>query len=72
MTVLPRNSHRSMSELFRSTARVIFARWSGVAFQKGDGIYGLRCPLAVIERYRSVEEKSYVAAEKTTRRLVRV
>ena len=52
--------------------RAEFARWSGVAFQKGDGIYGLRCPLAVIERYRSVEEKTYVAAEKTTRRLVRV
>ena len=54
-----------------SVGRKEFARWSGVRFPE-EGIYGLRCPLAVIERYRSVEEKSYVAAEKTTRRLVRV
>ena len=48
-----------------------FARWSGITFP-GDGVYGLRCPLAVVERYRCVEEKSYVAAEKTTRRLERM
>ena len=52
--------------------RTEFKRWSGLDLPKGDGIYGLRVTLAVIERYREVKETKFVAAEHTTRKLVKV
>lgn len=49
-----------------------FARWFGVEFPKGKGVYGCRIELAVIEKYRVVESKDYVGAERHTRKLVKV
>lgn len=49
----------------RSYTRKEFARWSGVEFPKGHGIYGLRMTLGVIRRYRKVSSEEYVAAKHT-------
>lgn len=56
----------------RSVSRAEFARWSGVTFPKGEGIYGLTVKLAVVERMRKVVETEFVAAKHTTTKLVRV
>lgn len=49
----------------RSYGRKEFARWSGVEFPKGDGIYALHCKLSVIRRYRKVSSEEFVAAKHT-------
>ena|SRR5690348_330675 len=42
-----------------------FARWSGVTFPAGNGIYGLRLKLGVLRRYRKVSSEEFVAAKHT-------
>ena len=49
-----------------------FKRYFGVTLPDGPGVYGLRVELVLVKRYRVVSEENYVAAKKTTKRLVRM
>ena len=53
-----------------TVSRKEFTRFTGVSFPY-EGIFGLSCPMTVVEKYRQVVEKDYVAAERTTRKLVK-
>lgn len=51
-----------------SVSRAEFARWSGITFPPGEGIYGLACDFAIISRYRKVvEETAHAVIEKKGR-----
>lgn len=70
---MPKEKASVLSLLFYDRAcftRKEFARWSGLTFPKGSGVYGLQVKLAVIQRMREVVETEYVVAKKTTTRLV--
>lgn len=47
-------------------SRKEFARWSGVKFPKGVGIYALRLKLGILRRYRKVSSEEFVAAKHRT------
>jgi hypothetical protein len=53
-------------------SRKEFARWSGLTFPKGAGIYAVRVKLATMKRYRVVRSEEFVAAKYRTAKLEEV
>lgn len=69
---MPQEPASAMSMLYsfggNSFSRDEFARWSGIKFPKGDGIYGLALDFSVVAHYRRViEETAKTVIEKQGR-----